>query len=59
MAYYGGQRLRTLQLGGDTALSLLVIAIEWAFAMPALVCLSEIGRLDGLDTLHVWPTRYP
>jgi hypothetical protein len=48
MAYYGGQRLGAMQLGGDTALSLLVIAVEWALATPALVYLSEVGSLDGL-----------
>ena len=48
IAYYGGQRLGALQLGGDAALSLLVIAVEWALVTPALVGLSEVGSLDGL-----------
>ena len=48
MAYYGGQRLGAMQLGGYTALSLLVIAVEWALVTPALVGLSEVGSLDGL-----------
>jgi hypothetical protein len=48
MAYYGGQRLGAMQLGGNTALSLLVIAVEWALVTPALVGLSEVGSLDGL-----------
>jgi hypothetical protein len=48
MAYYGGQRLGAIQLGGDPTLSLLVIAVEWALATPALVYLSQVGSLDGL-----------
>ena len=48
LAYYGGQRLGAMQLGGNTAMSLLVIAVEWALVTPALVCLSEVGSLDGL-----------
>jgi hypothetical protein len=48
VAYYAGQRLGAAQLGGDPALSLLVIAAEWALATPALVFLSEVDRFDGL-----------
>jgi hypothetical protein len=48
LAYYGGQRLGAIQLGGNAAISLLVIAVEWAFVTPALVYLSEARNLDGL-----------
>ena len=48
MAYYGGRRLGALHLGGDTALSLLAIGVEWALVTPAFVYLSEVGSLDGL-----------
>ncbi len=48
LAYYGGQRLGAMHLGGDVAMSLLVIAAEWALATPALVRLSEVGPFDGL-----------
>ena len=48
LAYYGGQRLGAMQLGSNAALSLLVIAVEWALVTPALVGLSEVGSLDGL-----------
>jgi hypothetical protein len=48
IAYYGGQRFGALQLGGDAALSLLLIAVEWALVTPTFVYLSEVGSLDGL-----------
>jgi hypothetical protein len=48
LAYYGGQRLGAMQLGSNTTISLLVIAVEWALVTPALVGLSEVGSLDGL-----------
>lgn len=48
LAYYGGHRLGAMQLGGSLAVSLAVIAIEWAIATPALVYLSERPGLDGL-----------
>jgi hypothetical protein len=50
VAYYGGQRLGALQLLNNASLSLLIIAVEWAFVTPALVYLSEAGSLDGLKT---------
>lgn len=50
LAYYGGHRLGALQLGGSLAVSLAVIAIEWAVATPALVYLSERPGLDGRRT---------
>ncbi len=50
VAYYGGQRLVALQLGSDIVSSLLVIVVEWALVTPALVCLSEVGSLDGLKS---------
>jgi hypothetical protein len=50
LAYYGGHRLGAMQLGGSLAVSLAVIAIEWAIATPALVYLSERPGLDGLRT---------
>jgi hypothetical protein len=49
LAYYGGQRLGAIQLGSNAAISLLVIAVEWAFVTPALVYLSEVRSLDGLE----------
>lgn len=49
-AYYGGQRLGAVKLGGNAAVSLLVIAVEWALVTPALVYLSEVRGLDGLKT---------
>jgi hypothetical protein len=48
LAYYGGQRLGAMQFGGNITSSLLIIAVEWALATPALVYLSEVGSLDGL-----------
>jgi hypothetical protein len=47
-AYYGGQRLGSMQLGSNAAISLLVIAVEWALVTPALVGLPEVESLDGL-----------
>ena len=44
LAYYGGQRLGAIQLGSNTAISLLVIAVEWALVTPALVYLSEVRQ---------------
>jgi hypothetical protein len=49
LAYYGGQRLGAMQLGSNAAISLLVIAVEWALVTPALVYLSEVRSLDGLE----------
>jgi hypothetical protein len=49
LAYYGGQRLGAMQLGSNAAISLLVIAVEWALVTPALVYLSEVRGLDGLE----------
>jgi len=48
LAYYGGHRLGAMQLGGSVAVSLAVIAVEWALVAPGLVCLSERPGLDGL-----------
>jgi len=48
LAYYGGQRLGAMQLGSSIAVSLAVIALEWAIATPGLVYLSERHGLDGL-----------
>jgi hypothetical protein len=48
LAYYGGQGLGALRLGDPTAISLLVIAVEWGLVTPALVYLSEAESLDGL-----------
>jgi hypothetical protein len=49
LAYYGGQRLGAMQLGSNASISLLVIAVEWALVTPALVYLSEVRGLDGLE----------
>jgi len=49
LAYYGGQRLGAMQLGSNAAISLVVIAVEWALVTPALVYLSEVRGLDGLE----------
>jgi hypothetical protein len=49
LAYYGGQRLGAMQLGSNAAISLLMIAVEWALVTPALVYLSEVRGLDGLE----------
>ena len=49
LAYYGGQRLGALQLGSNSTVSLVVIAIEWAIVTPGLVYLSETRGLDGLQ----------
>jgi len=51
LAYYGGQRLGALQLGSNSTVSLVVIAIEWAIVTPGLVYLSETRGLDGLQTV--------
>jgi len=50
LAYYAGQRMGAMQLGGNMALSLTIIAVEWALATPSLVYLSEVRSLDGLKT---------
>jgi len=60
LAYYGGHRLGAMQLGGSLAVSLAVIAIEWAIATPALVYLSEAANLDGRGaTAGETPDRPP
>jgi hypothetical protein len=48
LAYYGGQSLGAIHLGDPVALSLVVIAVEWAVVTPGLVYLSQRGPLDGL-----------
>jgi hypothetical protein len=48
LPYYGGQCLGAMQLGSNAAMSLLVIAVEWALVKPALVYLPEVRGLDGL-----------
>jgi hypothetical protein len=48
LAYYGGQVLGALRPGDTAAISLVVIAVEWALVTPALVYLSEAESLDGL-----------
>jgi hypothetical protein len=48
IAYYGGQYLGAIQLGENAAVSLAVIAVEWALAVPGLVYLSARPGLDGL-----------
>ena len=49
LAYYGGHRLGAMQLGSNVAISLLVIAVEWALVTPALVYLSDVRGLNGLE----------
>ena len=51
LAYYGGQRLGAMQFGGNTALSLTLITVEWAIVTPGLVYLSRTRGLDGLQTV--------
>lgn len=48
LAYYGGQSLGAIELGGGITISLAVIAIEWSLVTPGLVYLSERHGLDGL-----------
>ncbi len=49
LAYYAGQRLGSMRLGDNLAVSLAVIAIEWGLVTPALVYLSEVRSFDGLE----------
>lgn len=57
LAYWAGARLGAVDLGDPTLLSLSVIAVEWALAMPALLYLA--ARLAPLPAVKSDATSAP
>ena len=49
LAYLAGERMGAAALGPSHAAALAVIAVEWAFAMPALVWLEQRARGRALE----------
>lgn len=56
LAYTAGERLGAATLGPTETVALVVIAVEWALALPALVCLAgRTSREPGLRTAEPRP----